>query len=167
VDGYIRWSFANRGDLDGQWQMVRTFNPANWTFLERVTPEPIPYYSYGILTRFLAMHSSVLEIRGGDSRAVAAAVRSPKGNLTIYVLNKSDKAEPVVLRITDLTGHPSLHKYQVTEATTGKADYTMAPLEAYPIQNAQGTISESLPPRSISAYTTYCLNPNDPGVTAD
>ena len=40
MDGYIRWSFANRGDLDGQWQMVRTFNPANWTFLERVTPEP-------------------------------------------------------------------------------------------------------------------------------
>jgi len=25
VDGFNRWSFINRGDLDGQWQLLRTW----------------------------------------------------------------------------------------------------------------------------------------------
>ncbi len=30
VDGFNRWSFTNRGDLDGAWQLVRTFDPQKW-----------------------------------------------------------------------------------------------------------------------------------------
>ena len=33
MDGFNRWSFTNRGDLDGQWQLVRTWDKAEWEFL--------------------------------------------------------------------------------------------------------------------------------------
>lgn len=167
VDGFNRWSFTNRGDLDGQWQLVRTWNKDKWEFLPRVTPEPIPYYSYGILTRFMAKHSSVLETRVEGDEVVAAAMRSPKGNATVYVLNKSGKEKPAILALAGMNGFSGLHKYQVTEAAIGKDDYAMAPLESYEIHGGQGSINDTLPPQSITVYTSYRLSPNDPGVTVD
>ena len=43
IDGFNRWSYTNRGDLEGQWQMVRTFDPAKWEYSKRATPEPVGY----------------------------------------------------------------------------------------------------------------------------
>ena len=31
VDGFNRWSFVNRGDLDGQWQKISTWDETNKT----------------------------------------------------------------------------------------------------------------------------------------
>ena len=47
VDGFNRWSFTNRGDLDGQWQLVRTWDSPNKKYLDKdgIVPEPIPYYA--------------------------------------------------------------------------------------------------------------------------
>jgi len=46
VDGFSRWSFVNRGDLDGQFQLVRTWDMNRRDYLPRVEPEPVPYYPY-------------------------------------------------------------------------------------------------------------------------
>ena len=42
VDGLNRWCFVNRGDLDGQWQLVRTWNPIRWDYYKDVCPSPYP-----------------------------------------------------------------------------------------------------------------------------
>ena len=167
VDGFNRWSFTNRGDLDGAWQLVRTWDPIGWKYLPRVTPEPVPYYSYGILTRFMAKHSSVLETRTQGDRVMAAALRSPKGNVTVYVLNKSAAKEAVTLTLADLKGLGSLHKYQVTEELIGKDGYQMKPLETYQITGGTLSAHETLPPQSITVYSSYRLMPDDPGVISD
>ena len=44
VDAFNRWSFTNRGDLDGQWQMLRTWDMDRKQYLREVKPEPVPYY---------------------------------------------------------------------------------------------------------------------------
>jgi hypothetical protein len=39
AEGFNRWSFVNRGDLDGQWQLVDTWDPATQNLL-RTQPSP-------------------------------------------------------------------------------------------------------------------------------
>jgi hypothetical protein len=40
ADGFNRWSFINRGDLDGQWQMIDTWDPVKKTLLKSFSPKP-------------------------------------------------------------------------------------------------------------------------------
>ncbi|MEI6972644.1 MAG: hypothetical protein WCL44_14145, partial [bacterium] len=69
VDGFNRWSFLNRGDIDGQWQLVRTWDIGKTTYLAEAVPEPVPYMGYAMLTRFTAKHSELLDCRvAGDAR---------------------------------------------------------------------------------------------------
>ena len=77
IDGFNRWSFTNRGDLDGQWQLVRTWNPNLWDYFKNVVPEPVPYYSFGIISRFAAKHSGILETKADSGNYVVAALKSP------------------------------------------------------------------------------------------
>lgn len=167
VDGFNRWSFVNRGDLDGEWQLVRTFDTNTWQYFKRVVPEPVPYFSYGILTRFMAKHSRVLETETGSSDLVAAALQSPGGNLTLYVLNKGDARQNVTLRFANLKGSRTLYKYQVTESALTKSDFKMNPLTSFEISDTKPEFADALPPTSITAYSTFKLTHDDPGETTD
>lgn len=164
MDGFNRWSFTNRGDLDGQWQLVRTWNPTRWNYLPRVTPEPVPYYTYGILTRFIAKHSRVLAIELGNKQILASALLSPNGNMTVIVLNKSGNEEALTLGLPENTGKPDFHKYQVTEALVKSPGYQMSPVAFFSVSSAQQAIVDTLPPASITVYSNYHLSSNDPGV---
>ena len=167
VDGFNRWSFVNRGDLDGQWQMVRTFDPLKWEYFKRAVPEPVPYYCYGILMRFMAKYSQVLQTEVNNSDLIATALRSPKGNFTIFVLSKSGAEEAITLRLANQQAARTLYKYQVTEPALGKPDFQMNPLEAFEASDSKPSITDKLAPMSITAYSTYKLTHADPGITAD
>lgn len=167
VDGFCRWSFVNRGDLDGQWQLVRTFNTTNWQCFERVMPEPVPYFCYGILTRFMAKHSTVVQTAVGKLSLVVTALRSPHGNLTVYVLNKSSAAEPIELAPTNLGKPVELHKYEVTESSVEDPAFVMDPLATFTVSAEAPKIVDTLPPMSLTSYTSYGLKHSEPGVIAD
>ncbi len=167
VDGFNRWSFTNRGDLDGEWQLVRTFDTNSWQYLKRVAPEPVPYFTYGILTRFMAKHSSVLPVEANNSDLIAAALRSPKGNLTIYVLNKSDAEETITVRLANQHSACTLYKYQVSESAVGDPNFQMNPLETIEVSSSNANVADKLPRMSITVYSTYKLTQSDPGITAD
>jgi hypothetical protein len=78
VDGFNRWSFLNRGDLDGQWQLVDTWDVKAGRLLPKFTPHAPAYYMWGILSRYMALNSEVLATRveggevGGIQRLIAA-----------------------------------------------------------------------------------------------
>ncbi len=167
VDGFNRWSYVNRGDLDGQWQLVRTFDTNSWEYFKHVVPEPVPYFSFGILTRFIAKHSSVLETQTSTSDLVAAALRSPRGNLTMDVLNKSNADENVTMTLVNLKGARTLYKYQVTEASLEKPDFRLDPLESFELSEARPAITDKLPAMSITVYSTYKLAFAEAGITVD
>jgi hypothetical protein len=167
VDGLNRWSFVNRGDLDGQWQLIRTWNPKSWEYCKDVCAEPVPYYGYGILTRFTAKHSHILEVQGNSEQTKAAALRSPKGNLTIMVLNKAGNERNVSLSVIGLRVGCTVYKYQVTEAAVGRFDFRMEPLQAFTISPARTEIGECEPAQSITVYSTYKLVHADPGIIAE
>ena len=97
VDGFNRWSFTNRGDLDGQWQLVRTFDTNTWQYFKRVAPEPVPYFSYGILTRFLA--SMLYGIRPTDPLiflGVSLLVTAVAGAASYIPARRATKIDPMV-----------------------------------------------------------------------
>ena len=77
VDGFNRWSFLNRGDLDGQWQFIETWDRRRGKLLKQYTPHPNTYFVLGLLSRFTAKHSDVLGCRvdGGRKRHLAARFR--------------------------------------------------------------------------------------------
>lgn len=93
VDGFNRWSFINRGDLDGQWQFIETWDRRTGKLLKEFTPHPNTYFALGLLSRFTAKHSAILacKVTGGRigewPRVFATMLRSPKDNLTLAVIN--------------------------------------------------------------------------------
>ncbi|MDP6779230.1 MAG: hypothetical protein QGI83_20925, partial [Candidatus Latescibacteria bacterium] len=50
VDGFCRWSFVNRGDVDGQWQLVDTWDEEHERLRASFTPHPSSYALWGMLT---------------------------------------------------------------------------------------------------------------------
>jgi len=167
VDGLNRWSFVNRGDLDGQWQMVRTWNPNTWDFYKNVMPEPVPYFSYGILTRFTAKHSTVMLVSSDDPEVIVAALRSPKGQTTIFILNKSDQERKANLQIAGLKDHLSLRQYQVTEAELLKPSFALTALSTVSANAETNNLVIALPGKSITAYTTFQLADDADGITQE
>jgi hypothetical protein len=167
VDAMNRWSFTNRGDLDGEWQLVRTWDAKSGTYHEHVTPEPVPYFGFGLLTRFFARHSAILSTRvetdpSRVEEVLAAAVRSPRGEVTVFVLNQGD-ASVEAEAVLGATRSP-LFLYQVEEkdlvSATGLRPKSRLAPPARPSTLA-------LPPRSITVLTSFDLGPEDPGVVRD
>lgn len=171
VDGFNRWSVLNRGDLDGQWQMVDTWDPAGKKLLATFTPHPNAYFVYGLLSRFTAKRSAVLKcgVSGGrlgaHPRVFASALRSPKGQVSCFVLNDAPAAWTATLSVQGLGGR-TLHKYQVTEAVKDRPDLRIEPSPA-PAPTADGRLVDELPPRSLTVYTSYRLSHDDAGIAVE
>jgi hypothetical protein len=169
VDGFNRWSFVNRGNLDGQFQLVRTWDMDRHEYLPRVEPEPVPYYAYGLLTRFQARHSEVLEVTVPEGAGVmAAALRSPAGQLTVYLLNLETGDRAVSLRLHGVAPNREWFRYQVDEKALAEPGLRLAPksLMVGTIEEAQ-TAQLTLPARSLTALSTYRLALDAPGIFAE
>jgi hypothetical protein len=170
VDGFNRWSFVNRGDLDGQWQLVRTWDIDAGKLLDTFTPQPNAYYQFAMLSRYLAKHSSVLPTRVEadwldiDRKLVATALRSPKGNLTLLAVNESHRAADVNIDLDGLPAPVRLARYELTREAEDKSNVDLRPERTLEVTKA---LSDRIPPMSIVVYSTYALNPDDPGVIAE
>ncbi len=173
ADGFNRWSFTNRGDLDGQFQMVETWDRQKNRLLEKFTRRPNIYYVYGLLSRFTAKHSAVLScnVEGGTldqhQRVFAVAVRSPKGNLTLAVLGDAPRQWDLALEVRGLKQPVRLYRYGVSEADRDRADLKIEPAGDFPLSADATTFTDRLPPSSLTIYTTYKLVHSAPGIIAE
>ncbi len=165
VDGFNRWSFTNRGDLDGQFQLVRTWDAQRWQYLKRVEPEPVPYHSYGIISRFLPKHAHLYRVETNSSDLVAAAVGRPGvgGGLSVFVLNASQRPQTVSVVPQGLKSSRQFHLYQVSEKTFAKPPVELDPLLSVRVPPG-GKLTVKLPPRSISTVSTWRRQHSQPGV---
>jgi hypothetical protein len=167
VDGFNRWSFTNRGDLDGQWQLVRTWDIDHNRLLDAFTPQPNAYYQFAMLSRFLPKHSGVLATRveepftTRDRKLVATALRTPKGNLTVVVVNESHRAADATIEFEQLPSRMRLVRYSLSKDAEDKADVKLRPERSLEVSK---NLSDRIPPMSIVVYSTFRLNPEDPGL---
>ena len=170
VDGFNRWSFTNRGDLDGQWQLVRTWDIAQNQLLDRFSPQPNAYYQFAMLSRFLPKYSAVLATRveapflEEDRKLVATALRTPKGNLTVVLVNENQQPVDLTLEFTGLSATVHLHRYAITKEDEDRSEVDLRPQSSVEVSDK---LSVRIEPMSIVVYSTYSLNSSDPGLVVE
>jgi hypothetical protein len=161
VSGFNRWSFTNRGDLDGQWQLIRTWDTENHRYYDKIDVEPAAFYGYGIITRFFVKHSSVVHTDSISLPGILSqTLKSDDGKLTTYFLNKSDSARKVSLKITGISDQ-KLYLYRASEMEVTQPGFRMDPLQELDARNGKSFYIE-LPPKSISTLTSFRSNHDDP-----
>lgn len=169
VEGFNRWSFVNRGDLDGHWQMIETWDRDQQCLLTEFPPKPNAYFVYGLICRLTAKHSHVLacDTQGGQEegqrRVFATALKTPGGQLTWIIVNDAPRAWPVRGELRG-GGGKILHKYQVTAADRDQAGLQVRPLEQLDLANLRGTFETTLPPMSLTIYSTLARQAAEAGV---
>jgi hypothetical protein len=172
VDGFNRWSFINRGDLDGQWQMIETWNPAAKGLCKQIVPAPNSYFVYGLLSRFTAKHSRILstEVAGGQldglPRVFATALRSPANNLTVAIVNDASQPWEASVEATAL-GVTKLFMYQISSEERDQPSLSIEPRNT--VRTAKGRLAlfQTLPPMSLTLFSSYHLRPKDRGIVKD
>lgn len=162
ADGVNRWSFTNRGDLDGQWQLIQTFDRENKTYLKEVKPENEAYFGFGIVSRFLSKYSSTISCKTNqpDSVLMSVALLSPAGELSIFMLNKSDEEQTINLTIENLP-EKTLNVYQVSKKLVANPDFELNAIQSINSDKAGKIV---LPSRSITTLSSYSLKNNDKGI---
>ncbi len=162
VDGFNRWSFTNRGDLDGQWQLIHTFDREKKEYLTDIKPENEAYYGFGIISRFLSKYSSSVfcTVNQPDRILMAVALKSPKGHLSIFLLNKGLKELKTELNITDRIPK-TLYAYKVSKEIVNQPGFQLNAIDSFQVNKP---INIDLPPRSITAISGYSLEDEDKGI---
>ena len=173
VDGFNRWSFNNRGDLDGQFQMVNTWDPKAKKLLKHILPNANPYFVYGLLSRFTAKHSAVLscQLEGGSvekhSRVFAAALRSPGGDFTMAVINDAPQPWNITVQLDGLKQPIRLYRYEVSQKDADRTDLSIEPKADVELSATAANLSAPIAPMSLTIYSTYKLSHNEKGVIAE
>jgi hypothetical protein len=98
---------------------------------------------------------------------LSAAVRSSKGNLTVYVLNHTDSPKNAAIRLAGLEEQRVFYKYQVTEDAISEPGYRMDAMKSFGVSAGRPDVFDQLPKQSITVYSTYKLAHADPGITVD
>jgi hypothetical protein len=162
VDGVNRWSYTNRGDLDGQWQLIKTYDPEKKEYLHNVEIENEAFYGFGIVSRFLSKYSSVVECSASrpDSVLMSVALLSPAGELSIFILNPTDDNLNVSLKIASFPAK-QMNVYQVTKETVSLPDFALNAMQYF---KSSENKSLTVPPKSITTVSSYLLGNNDKGI---
>ncbi len=173
TDGFNRWSFLNRGDLDGQWQLLDTWDVKAGRLLTKFTPHPNAYYMWALLSRYTALNSQVLALHteGGQvegiQRLVAAALRSPKGKVTVLVVNEGTEDMSGTIQFDNLTGSIKLYRYRMTPSMRDRTDIELKPEASFAVRPGHTSFQDNLPAQSITVYSTYKLGAKKKGVQAE
>jgi hypothetical protein len=166
VDGFNKWSLLNRGDLDGNWQIIDTWDRKNHRLRKDFVPYRNQYFMYGLLTRLTAPRSSVLKtsIEGGQEnktqRVFAACLKDPKsGHSSLLVLNDGDSNYSS--RIFFPSGTSEIFRYALDKGSEDKTNLILQP-ELVPLTIGQSLIS--IPRKSFSVFSTKRLDPKSDGM---
>jgi hypothetical protein len=162
VDAFNKWSYTNRGNLDGQWQLVKTFDLKAKEYTKEVTPEPEAYYGFAILSRFLSKYSTVVscEMEGANEELLSAAVLSPEGELNIFIVNLS-KGEMTIQLELKSDVKKDLHIYKVTKQEVNKPDFRFNSVKKINQNELKKIV---IPAKSITNISSNDLKHTDKGI---
>jgi hypothetical protein len=158
-----RWSFTNRGDMDGQWQLVRTFDIRKKEYFDKVVPENKAYYGFAMFTRFIAKYASVLKSVNKslpDTSISFISLKNPDGTLVFILLNQSNDSKNGELKIDIKIKINKLYKYVYDEDIPSDGKFALNPVE---VQTAPSGLSLILKGRSITVLSTKMLRDSDWG----
>jgi len=173
VDAFNRWSFINRGDLDGQWQLLDTWDMDRKELRKDFTPHPNAYFLFGLVPRFVAKHSSVLQskVEGGVvdeiQHVFAAALRSPSGNLTLLVINDIDSEWDLAIDLQGISKETRLYSYRIDPSHRDRSDVKVESRKEFVLTQEAAKLRDRLPANSLTIYTTYKRTHDEAGITVE
>lgn len=158
---FNRWSFTNRGDLDGQWQLVRTWDTEHKKYFDTIKVEPQAFYGYGIITRFCSKNSYVAYTEPFHNKNILTqTIRNLSEEITTYFLNKSEKEETIKLSLSG-AGNVRFFLYEVTDKLTSQPHFRLDPVKEYTIRDSREIVL-TLPPLSICTLTNMHVTHDEP-----
>jgi hypothetical protein len=152
--------------------MIDTWDPGQKALRKRITPCPNAYCVHGLISRLAAKHSSMVacERSGGQvdgtNRVFAAALRSPRGSLTWIVVNDAPRERTAGFSVKGCR-RLALHKYQVTGQQRDRPELMIDPLRSVAIIAGNAVFSDTLPPTSLTIYSTWKRKHSDTGIVED
>jgi len=164
VDGFNRWSFTNRGDMDGQWQLVNTYDSQSKTYTKNVTPENEAYYGFAMLSRFQGKYASILSVKTdlNPEGVLITAYKNRDGNMSVLLVNNSNMSVSASISIENDLNNRVFYFYQVTEALINNIAFALNPRKIYNGSLKVKTLE--LLPESISVLSTLNLGQTDSGI---
>ena len=156
VNGFNKWSFNNRGDLDGQWQLIDTWDIENRKPLpaDQIKPHENSYIAFALLSRYLPRDSKVIEtsVLGGNDgtydRVFSTALQTPAGNYTFLIINDDDRPYTIDINL----------------ASPIKKDFYYYRLDDLSPQKVSIDKTITLQPKDLVTLSTYYLTPGDDGM---
>lgn len=165
VDGFNRWSFINRGNLDGQWQLLDTWDPENIKLLDKFVPHPNVYYLFGLISRLTPKSAEVYEckIKGGadgkNQRVFATFIGNDQIK-NLIITNDSDEEYNLIIKSSQIA-KDWLYIYQINKKDHSDKVY----IDTSPAKvGSKKEIKSTLKAKSLLIYSTKCLNQNDLGI---
>lgn len=164
VDGFNRWSFTNRGNMDAQWQLVKTYDIDTRNYIKNIVPENEAYYGYAMVTRFMGKYVSVLSLKTDRKLdgVVATAYKNRDGNISVLIVN--NRKEPFILdlSVTNVNQKLPFYLYQITEGLVTATGFKLDPAKTF--ENSNKLKAIEILPESITVITTNELKQSDYGV---
>jgi hypothetical protein len=150
--------------MDGQWQLVNTYDLQTKTYTKAVKPENEAYYGFAMLSRFLGKYASVLSNKSDQQLegVVITAYKNSNGHLSILLVNNRKETVTVNVAIEHLEKKQAFHFYEVTEALLKATTFQLDPVKSF--KDAGKLKNILLQPESISIITTNGLKNEDMGV---
>ncbi|MGA9293729.1 MAG: cellulase family glycosylhydrolase, partial [Ignavibacteriaceae bacterium] len=164
LDGFNRWSFTNRGDLDGQWQLIRTWDIEKRCYLKNILPENSAYYGFGIISRFLKKYSKILKLNfENDIPGIkAAAISNNNGIISIFIVNNGEENRITSIEVIEIDEKRIFYFYQVDEETVSTKSFELNPLKQLKGLNKGEQIF--LKAKSITTISNFNLSNNSFGI---
>jgi hypothetical protein len=164
TDAFNRWSFVNRGDLDGQWQLVHTWDIEKKKYVKIINPEPEAYYGFAMLTRFMGKYPDLIFWQ--TDRCIdgvkLTAYRNRDQSISVLFVNNEKRPIRVKITFKDPEDKMKFNLYQVNESLLKQPGFQLNPQPVdHPDQQPRTVV---LLPESISLITTLNLRNSDPGV---
>lgn len=164
TDAMNRWSFTNRGDMDGQWQLVQTYDRGKKEYMKTIVPENTAYYGFAMFTRFIAKYSSVLqsiESAPSDTAVSMISLKNPDGNIVIILLNRSNETKTGEIQLTSKLKSDKLAMYQYDENIPAEGKFELNPVEIIPVTDK---LPLKLTKKSIVVLSSVILRNTDQGI---
>ncbi|WP_043583349.1 hypothetical protein [Geminisphaera colitermitum] len=167
VDGFSHWSFTNRGDIDGQWQLIDTWNIEHKNWLLEARPHRPAYDILGRATRHVPKCAQIFPVEVTDGgcigevreqsrqgraslnehyqRVWAVGVQNPDTNeMRILAVNNSEEPFEFTLELPECGGG----EWSVLDP------WTDAPVALERSLRGSHCLNGVLPPQQLTVLTT-------------
>ena len=164
IDAFNRWSFNNRGNLDGQWQLIDTWDAENITLLNTFQPHPNVFYLYGLISRLTPKAPSIFEcqVKGGhdgDYQRLFAACNGNEKVTNLLVTNDSYEEIDVKIHLNEQLA-PTFFLYELNESE--HADQVFVDTTPTKVEIVDGVLQVGVKPKSLYVLSSQYLKHHSP-----